>query len=246
MNIRLCVPYFLLLSACSSVDTGNNFYSWVDENGNIRTTEKKETKQSNRNNINEDDYISSTELDRKMRDTRLYSWQDESGQHVMEGDKVTGLIKEIVTAKSIDISVGHIAFREGRTFLFSNIKNTSISLEDYYYFNQQKGIDYILIELDEKVNTIVVKSFITKETVAMPDVIPLTSRYEQISKYENIWSRYSSETWRSYPHFSGELSVNLSTKYLLIKTSSNNRPIMVEGELVKLSHFGVISISVLH
>ena len=236
----------VFLSGCTSQYHHSQFYTWVDESGNLRSEKRQETmppeKQSKANAIAIDSskYISSDELELKLKNTRLYSWQDTNGkQMIIEESPPVGSNKQNLIAYNAQYE-DHMSFREGISYDFTDIKRREIKLADFYSFNKQKNKDYLLIKLDERISIIQVKSFIGSGKASTPLIVQLNAQYQQTFDMGNIWNDVYPETWHGYGYLNGEFSVKPSTSYLLIMPDPNSQPIKIKNELIKKTDLGLI------
>jgi hypothetical protein len=247
---------FLSLTACQGLPQGDSdFYTWVDETGQIRTIKKEsnkpkavnkspknETKAPNvqSNNINPDDFIDSESIDKKLADEKMFAWQDATGAQVVREEVVQANAPQdtnVLPTATQEASLK--AYRKGDQVLFEDIDGISIDLADYYQFNQKTELDYLLIELTSPVKIIQVKSFVGNRSVAMPQIIPLTDEFKQNYAFENPYQYREPESWHSYGYLHGELSIPNSSRYLLILPSPQSGVIEIEeGGIIKQSNLG--------
>ncbi|MFT5592679.1 MAG: hypothetical protein ACI8SR_001041 [Oceanicoccus sp.] len=247
------------LSACQGLPQGDpDFYTWVDETGQIRTVKKKATKSSvtsitknekavSVNDFDPNDFVASENIDKKLSDEKLFAWQDNTGAQIVVEELIETKVEadESTTAfKTEEINLK--AFREGSQILFKDIDGVSISLERYYQFNQSTKQDYLLIELYDSMERIQVKSFVSSESVAMPQIIPLTAEFKQVYAFENPYQFREPESWYSYGYLYGELNIPKGSSYLLLLPNPLSGVIEAEeGMIIKQSNLGDIVLTLL-
>ena len=253
------MPFLLLilaivLSGCSSTSSSQgDFYTWVDERGQIHTIKtKKEVKtviakpvavtekETNKPNeqpkmdkvtFNTSDFISSEEVDKKLSGQKLYSW-DQDGRQVIAEINTSSIKKEIqIDTESIlkagDFSISLLGFREGKVELLSDLLSKQLVLENVYITQEKSRKDYVLIELDiASIQSLKVKSFVDDKKVALPIFNLLDAEFNASPNINNAFNNYIEETWASFGFFEGNLDVPLDARYILIRP--NPMPAVVE------------------
>lgn len=254
--MKFIAPAFLcvLLSACQGLPQGDpDFYTWVDETGQIRTVKKESPKsnakpvngQKNSSDVNgfdPNDFVSSENIDKKLSDEKMFAWQDNTGAQIIVEEAIEAKIEAneaIAVFKTKEVSLR--AFREGTQIFFKDIDGVSISLERYYQYNQNTKQDYLLIELFDSIERIQIKSFVSNDSVAMPQIIPLTASFNQVYAFENPYQFREPESWYSYGYLYGELNLPKNSRYLLILPNPQSGVIEAEeGLIIKQSNLGSI------
>ena len=257
MRYLLMFAIFLSLAACQNMQQGeSDFYTWVDETGQIRTI-KKPTKDLV--SAADSDVISSStvseiqapfdfdpsrftpseEIDKKLNNDRLYAWQQADGTQIVREESRPEQTPEQTTEAAHSIqSKSFRIFREGKQVIFEDINGVSIDLSRYYQFNTQAETDYALIELIKPIERVAVKSFIKNDTVAMPRIIPLTRQFEQRFSFDNPFTDREVESWYGYGYVHGVLDIPEQTQYLLLLPNPQHGVIEAQDKLIKKSNLG--------
>lgn len=251
--MRIIICFFMLgfLLGCQSAPQGDSeFYTWVDETGQIRTIKKPEpSKTSNgqatgsnarkNNSFDSADFTPSEDVDKKLNNEKLFAWQDTSGAQVVVEEGVTPSIEidHSVSAQKVAARDFRV-FRLGTQIELDQINGVSINLERYYQFNPKAGTDFLLIEFLEPVVQLEVKSFIHNDTVAIPRIIPLTSNFTQKDAFESPFKYRESETWYRYGFLYGTLNMPQDTRYLLLLPSPESGAFEIDGRIIKQSNLG--------
>ncbi|NVK38933.1 MAG: hypothetical protein HWE18_13490 [Gammaproteobacteria bacterium] len=256
-----------ILTGCQGLPEGQNgnFYTWVDETGQIRTIQKpeiqKETSQqtvaespaiNNKelgSDFNPSDFISSDVIDKKLSNEKLYAWQDSDGRQVVAEIKSTSnpkasQNKELSPSSNIS-TLSFYSFREGQQLLLSEINGRMLDLKRYYQYSKTSDSDYLLIEMDQSIKAIEVKSFSKNDAIALPEILPLDESFDQTYQYDNAFNEFQEETWMQYAYAKAKLSIAPQTRYLLFKPSAQAGVIQLGGKNVKLSNLGEIVIQVI-
>lgn len=256
-----------LLAGCQGLPKGQNgnFYTWVDETGQIRTIQKpviqEEKSQqataespeiSNKefgSDFNPNDFISSDVIDKKLSNEKLYAWQESDGRQVIAEIKSTSNPRvsqyEGLGAISSISTLSFYSFREGQQLLISDVNGRMLDLKRYYQYSKTSNSDYLLIEIDQSIKTIEVKSFSRNDSIALPEILPLDENFNQAYQYDNAFDELQEETWMQYAYARAKLSVAPQTRYLLFKPSVQAGVIQLGGRNVKLSNLGEIVIQVI-
>lgn len=269
MKLVSCFTIVLILSGCLGTNTkyGDEFYTWVDERGNIQTLRKQpviKSKEKNaatsreavqqsqklkQNNFDPKDFQTEEQVKAKLRDTKLFAWTEDAGrQQVIEKDlesERAAIQKDHGTKTSFQSDAnkaGYKAFREGFYVSWLDIFSKEISLADYYRFNKQLNRDYLLIDLADMphMQELRVKSFIASDKVALPQMVFLDDRYSQVSPDSIPFENYFEETWHSYGYLEGAFNVPDAALYLLVYTGNGGQPVELDGKLIKGSDLGRI------
>ncbi|WP_283786496.1 hypothetical protein QNI23_008680 [Bermanella sp. WJH001] len=256
MKVILFAIVSFVLAGCQGLPQGSpDFYTWVDETGQIRTIkkekkEKKEVTQSPANiatdtkapplnQFNESDYVSSDELDKKINNQKMFAWQEQSGRQVVREEAVINQESDLSISSNRINEVVLSAYREGEQLLFSDIDGVSLDLNRYYRFNQQTQHDYLLIELDQDYGQIKIKSFVQNNSVAMPQIIPLSDKFKQEYSFENPYQFREPESWYGYGYLHGDLNLPNNTQYILLIPSLSSGVIEAEdGIIIKQVNLG--------
>ncbi|MFY0640826.1 MAG: hypothetical protein JXR16_07245 [Bermanella sp.] len=254
MKISFYSLILLMLIGCQGMPQGNpDFYTWVDETGQIRTIKKEKDKVSKtaatENNstetipnaqLDESEYTSSEEIDKRLKDQRMFAWQDQSGNQIVREEAVVKTNEPDLSLSSTRVNeVSLMTYREGEQVLFSDIDGVSIKLNRYYRFNEAAQQDYLLIELDKDYRQIKLKSFVRNNSVAMPQIIPLNHKFKQEYSFENPYQFREPESWYGYGYLHGELKLPKNTQYILVLPSLNSGVIEAEeGLIIKQVNLG--------
>ena len=254
MKLFLFTIILFLLVGCQGMPQGSpDFYTWVDETGQIRTVKKEKSvatetpviessdaDKANSAKFNENDFTSSEEIDKKLENQRMFAWQDQSGNQIIREESVVKNNEpdlSLVSTRVVQVSL--MAYREGAQVLFSDIDGVSIDLTRYYRFNEHTKQDYLLIELDNDYEQIKLKSFVQNHSVAMPQIIPLNNKFKQEYSFENPYQFREPESWYGYGYLHGELKLPKSTRYILLLPSLNSGVIEAEdGRIIKQVNLG--------
>ena len=254
MKISLYSLVLLTLIGCQGMPQGNpDFYTWVDETGQIRTVKKEKNKISQptspkaantetpvSDQFDESEFTSSDEIDKRLQDQRMFAWQDQSGNQIVREEAVVKTNEADLSLNSKRIhEISLMAYREGEQVIFSDIDGVSINLNRYYQFNEFTQQDYLLIELDEIYEKIKLKSFVQSNSVAMPQIIPLNHEFKQEYSFENPYQFREPESWHGYGYLHGELKLPKNTQYILVLPSLNSGVIEAEeGAIIKQVNLG--------
>ncbi len=190
----------IILSGCLNLKPENeygDFYTWVDERGQLHTLKKEPTKETKKetvtNGINTEiintsntkaldikslpinefqssDFVSSDVIDKKINGTNLYSWNQDGRQEIIESQTIVKVDQPIVQKKSRSIIplISFIKYREGKQVPLSTLISREINLEHLYTTNKILNTDYVLIELDIIISELEFKSFIKNNKNATP------------------------------------------------------------------------------
>ena len=257
--MRIYSLIFVILAGCQNTPQGeSDFYTWVDETGQIRTI-KKQPKQithtaepntsinensvskGKQNKFDTADFIPEEEIQKKLNDQKMFAWQDSAGTQIVREEsivKAPEADKSIVSNAIEEVSFN--VYREGKQVLFDDLDGSVFDLSRYYHFNKQSQSDYVLFELSEPVKKIQLKTFIHTKSVAMPQIIPLTARFKQVFSFENPYQYREKESWYGYGHLHGVLNIPRNTQYLLLIPSSESGVIEAEGDIIRQSNLGSI------
>ena len=269
IQLNLLLVITLFISACASHNPGEQgeFYTWVDERGQLHTvrretkdrttnhiieTNKKNnlvsTKSVKENELNPSDFTPSEKVDEKLKGKRLYSWNDQYGQNTQEVLPPIESLEETqfqkparpYTAKSFR------DYREGKEIFLSELIGRQLKLENLYTFNEATKSDYILFELDLDGELITdqfaFKSFVSKGRVALPNIVFLDAEYNSLSAQHLPFEDYSEETWSSYAYFSGNVLIPKKSKYLLITPNTEAGVAEIGATIIKMVDLGSIVI----
>ncbi len=256
-----------MVVACAPMknQSSEQFYTWVDANGQIRTTQKlvsdkkkaapkiAETKNPQPNKqapgtaaFDNSAYRSSEELDRQLSDTKMFSWQ-EDGRTITQEAPVMAENKDEV---SVSVITPQLTFEVSDystlmdQVLFSGdaLKGREMDLFRAYTYSQDLKVDSILIELDwdQVVSTLTFSSYIRHAKMALPRVVFLSERYTSITSPAVPFTHFVSESWSSYGYLQGALEVPRSARYMLILPNTEAGAIELEGDKIQLSDEGRI------
>lgn len=244
---------FFNLAACQNMQQGDtDFYTWVDETGQIRTIKKQPTAvnkdqitissdDANQadNSFDPNDFTPSQDIEKKLNNEKLYAWQEPSGAQIIREEAITQQDSDSTSIAPVStLSKSFKVFREGAQITFDDIDGISISLDRYYKYSDVAETDYALIEFLSPVERIDVKSFIRNDTVAMPRIIPLTKGFNQNFSFDNPFEFREVESWYGYGYVYGVLAVPPGTRYLLLLPNPQSGVFEAEGKLIKQSNLG--------
>lgn len=257
MRYLLLIAISLALAACQNMQQGeSDFYTWVDETGQIRTIKKptkdlvsaadaevisssSTTETQAPVDFDPSQFTPSEEIDKKINHERLYAWQEADGTQIVREESRPEQAPEQTTEAVHGIqSKSFRIFREGKQVLFEDVNGVSIDLSRYYQFNTKAETDYALIELISPIKRIAVKSFIKNDTVAMPQIIPLTRQFEQRFSFDNPFTNREVESWYGYGYVHGLLNIPEQTQYLLLLPNPQYGVIETQDKLIKKSNLG--------
>lgn len=259
MHYFLLSSVVLLMVGCQGMSGSGDFYTWVDETGQIRTikrnsnqeprkqSENKGTQQNRRaSDFDPDDFTPSDQIDKKLSNQKLYAWQEADGRQVVaetqnspsaEFEPLGGVLQKIKPVR-------HIEYREGQQYLLSDINGKALDLARYYRFNQTTQTDYLLVEFDVPVSKIELKSFAQHNAIALPQLLPLDESFKQDFLYESTFNQFQGETWLQYGHAQADLLIPVGVKYLLIHPSERVGMLKLGEKSFKISNLGQISIRI--
>ncbi len=277
-SVWWCVMVLSLCSCATSPKDGSgDFYTWIDDRGQLQTLKRDQNKSEARasntrptegknnvsavtpngvaQNFNPDDFTSSEQIDEKLKETRLFAWQDDSGQRIEEVDKADLMSTEDLGEK-VDAPQSFkmqtilpenccLKFAEFQRHKWSDIKDKEMSLEDLYIHIDEYEQDVIVIELDEPIeHSIRILSFIRSGKIALPDVAILGERYNVLNSISSPYSHYVEESWASYGYLQGRLEAAIfKGGYYLVLTPSPQLGILeFEQKRIKISNFGSIMV----
>lgn len=264
----------LFLSACAGVGDAKSgdFYTWVDERGQLHTIKREpkesESKEVNKPNFNqktkgeystrvepfkkglvdidESEFTPSTEIDNRIKGKKLYAWNDGVSQNIEEVSLASPEVME-ATSKPLNnsfIKKNFYLFREGKELFLSELLGRQTKLDRIYSFNQATQSDYALLELDLEpgLTQLGLKTFVTKERVAMPLIVFLDKNYQSVSAQFLPFQDYTDESWSSYAYFSGHVFIPPSAHYLLITPNKEAGVAEVGEKIIKMVDLGSILI----
>lgn len=220
----LCLLVISTLLGCSQRGGSHSeFYTWVDERGQMHTQKAPSAqskdlsgKSKGVQDIKPEEYVSSDEIDARLRDRRLFAWQDETGkQNVSEAEKVDSPPVERLggvaaqfnqTGRTLSMDCCESIASEER-YLWNDLAGREVSLLDYYRYVDALKSDALILDISRnEVSDIRIKSFIRSSKLAIPDVVLLNERFQLIALLEMPFTHYVSETWASYGYMQGRIS----------------------------------------
>lgn len=267
------------LVGCASNGGGHSeFYTWVDETGQMRTVkrsshedtpaeldsskavvevQKSRTKTENKgqSDLNPADFMPSDQVDAKLRDSRLFAWQDETGkQAVSEVEKSE--IKRNTEDLGVEVqSEGRAGRRFGaqccdnlsgsKIYLWNELAGRELKLEDYYSFEKSLEGDALILDFaDSEVDDIRLKTFIKREKLALPDVILLDERFQIVKVLVTPFSHYVEESWASYGYMQGRIEKQQldDVEYLVILPSQQIGVLELGDKQTKITDLGSIMV----
>ena len=266
--------FAVVLIGCSSAGGGHSeFYTWVDETGQMRTVkrsatetdsgdslakepnEKSENGNSDSPNLNPADFMPSDQMDAKLRDSRLFAWQDETGKQT-----VSEVEKSEIKRNSEDLGVA--VQSEGgsgrrfnaqccdelsgsKIFLWNELAGRELKLEDYYSYEKALEGDALILDFaDSEVDDIRLKTFIKSEKLALPDVILLDERFQVVKVMVTPFSHYVEESWSSYGYMQGRIEKQQldGVEYLVILPSQQIGVLELGSKQTKITDLGSIMV----
>lgn len=267
------------LFGCASKGGGHSeFYTWVDETGQMRTVkrsfhedtpaesdsseaeveeQKSRTKTENKgqSDINPAHFMPSDQVDAKLRDSRLFAWQDETGKQA-----VSEVEKSEIKRNSEDFGVAvQSEGRAGRRFdaqccdklsgskiyLWNELAGRELKLEDYYSFEKSLEGDALVLDFaGSEVDDIRLKTFIKREKLALPDVILLDERFQVVEVLVTPFSHYVEESWSSYGYMQGRIEKQQldGVEYLVILPSKQIGVLELGDKQTKITDLGSIMV----
>jgi hypothetical protein len=193
-------------------------------------------------------FTSATEVDKKIRGNKLYTW-NQNGQQIIHEIEVSDITEEnkfispklssgTSTSFSLDLSV----FREAKEILLSDIISREIQLGSHYILNEITDTDYILIELDDIVKKLSFKAFINNGKVSLPAITLLNKAYRGSEKNLDIFAELTQESWSAYGYISGSINIPSDVVYILLQPSPTLGMINTNSGDITLSNLGGIQI----
>jgi len=250
--------------------SSEQFYTWVDANGQIRTTqkplpnkEKTSVKQAEKTQNNDSpattdngleaesfdtsSFRSSEEIDKHLSDTKLFSWQ-ENGRVINQEALVEAKpAKEVspITLATPQLTIeldDYSALIDQLLFKWEDFDGVEVDLFRTYIFNDELNTDSILIELvrDSDLPAIIFKSYVKRSKMALPNVLFLSERFDSLSHPSVPFSHFVNESWSSYAHMQGVLAVPANARYMLIMPNPELGILELDGKQIKLSDRGNI------
>jgi PBP1b-binding outer membrane lipoprotein LpoB len=141
MRLFTLLVICMLLSGCQSTQQGDSdFYTWVDETGQVRTVQKQKVnteavlqepinKSQKRADFNPIDFTPSEDVEKKLNNDRLFAWQDASGAQVVreESHVVVDLPKKNISTNEVNRRKFK-EFRLGVQVVFNEIDGVAFDL----------------------------------------------------------------------------------------------------------------------
>ncbi len=256
-KLFLSVLVITLMTACAnqSAEKGD-FYTWVDESGQIRTVKrqvkspiKKQPDNSELVGINPEDYKASSDVERELKAEKMFSWQDQGRQNIYELDTSSPQNANQKTKPMNTMPLKDLLDYEGgpeQFILWSRVKNTEIKLDQFYHYNKTLKKDELLIELpmDLAEQVIFIQSYIHKNTIALPTITFLSDRQQYISQPITPYSEYVAETWMSYAAMNGLFRIPKGAAFLLMSASSDFGMLEFQNQKIKQVNLGSIMMRV--
>jgi|GEM_PF-1799995 len=258
--------------ACAPMksQSSEQFYTWVDASGQIRTTQKPlavkkkpKPKQSiqvqnpkppltadkslEEKTFDTSGYRSSTEIDKQLSDTKMFSWQ-ENGRVINQETQVTPVNSKepsqmaMARPELIVEPDDYSALIDQLLFSWEDFQGVELDLFRAYLFNDELKTDSILVELARgaEVQAIIFKSYVKSSKMALPNVLFLSERFESLSFPSVPFSHFIDESWSNYAHMQGVLAVPKSAHYMLILPSPESGALELGGKQIQLSDRGNI------
>ena len=273
MKAVLCFCLAIVLCACSvrsSNQEQSGFYTWIDEQGQLRSepivVAKQETESADgeleereqvatpaKDDFDTSEYMSADQVDAKLEQTRLYSWQEEGTQRVHEVAKQEEMPNRDLegyifayddTSNKVKLSTDCCEFisRQER-FLWSEISSRQLKLKDYYTYYDELKSDAVLIELgDHELPNIRIKSFLRNGKMALPDLVFLDERFAPTQSFPSPFSHFVEETWASYGFMQGAIphSEFQGSVYMLVLPSKQAGVLDLGSDQITIIDLGSI------
>ncbi len=252
-KLLLGIGLIVFISACSHNPANkSDFYTWVDESGQIRTVKRKteepaEVKKEKAGlaQIDPSEFKSSSDVDRDLKADKMFSWQDQGRQNTYEVD-TSSLQKTISQVEAMEAmpTKNPVGYEGGiaQPVLWSRVKNTEIKLSEFYHYNKTLNKDDLLIELPVGFagKIITIQSYVHDSAIALPIISFLSDRQQYISETIKPYSEYKAETWINYASISGAFKIPAGAAFLLISTNSDYGILEFQGDKVKQVNLGSI------
>ncbi len=262
-----CAAFTLIGCSPLQTESGEQFYTWVDASGQIRTAQRprknnsepaeagdsavapsESTNAQAKTKFDTSSYRSSEVIDKHLDQTKLFSWQQD-GRIINEERTIDNNNKNnekpnqaalIPTAPSL--ATDYSSLLEQTAFIWEQLKGRELNLFKTYTFNKELNADSILIELEQATTgqAIIFSSYVQHKKIALPKVIFLDDRLKAISAAVAPFSHFIEESWNSYAYMQGVIEVARNARYLLLLPSEDTGFIELDGTKIKMSDQGHI------
>ncbi len=265
MNKCFLLLPLIFLAACLPVkkdQSGDEFYTWVDASGQIRTTQKpkeekiKPTKSASetarkkpstksKGTFNSRGYRSAGDVDKELGNKKLFSWRENDLVINQEAN-----LKEITPPKPDHLVIikpplninqtNYDVLLDQAIYKWDSVKGRELNLSRAYTFNESLKKDSMLIEIPAELSRVIFKSYIKKSKIALPQVLFLGKYYEALSNPVTPFSHSIAESWGGYAHMQGVVSVPLGSQYMLVTTNPVSTIIELDEVDIKVGDLGFI------
>ncbi len=281
MNLRLGLLLSLLMSVGCQLKPSEHseFYTWVDESGQLRTERideagsaksisntaeagatdsaanqaSSQTSSQNAQAFDPSDFTSSDDVDARLRDARLFAWQDETGkQSVTQLEKPEQ--KPENDEQGVGLSMPQTAKRRFGSdccnklagferFLWSDLAGRELKLNTYYAFEKSLNSDALMLDLaDFEGGQIRLKTFIRKGKMALPDVLLLNERFQLVDVLATPFTHFVEESWASYGYMQGIIRADQLEKieHIVLIPSEQIGVLELGQQTAKITNLGSI------
>jgi hypothetical protein len=261
----------LALIGCSSIpaESGDQFYTWVDASGQIRTTKRpsennkntpsvpstpaliegKDTDngESEKRAFDTSSYRSSEDVDKQLDKVTTFSWQ-ENGRGVTEERRLYKDENIPPVDQTVAIPIAPLQSRDFSSllsqtiFMSSELADRELNLFKTYTFSKQLNIDTILMEVEQStsIQSMIFSSYVKHGKIALPKIIFLDERLNAVSSPIAPFTHFIEESWNSLAYMQGVIEIPRDTIYMLILPSSDAGLIELGERTVKMSDQGHI------
>jgi len=277
--LRIAVILSLLTSLGCQLKPSEHseFYTWVDESGQLRT-ERVEQANSNdktpsdgavsadQNDVQPQsevssssrafdpaDFTSSDEVDARLRDARLFAWQDESGKQnvtqmekieTSQGDESLGQgMKMPLTAKRRFGATCCEKLASFERYLWGDLAGREIKFAEYFSYADGLSSDALMLDLaDFERAGIRLKSFVKQGKMALPDVLLLNERFQLIDILATPFTHYVEESWASYGFMQGVVTEDQlrDAEYIVLIPSEQVGILELGEQAAKITNLGSV------
>ncbi len=262
--IKILISFAMLaLIGCTTTanKSGEQFYTWVDASGQIRSTQRPTEKKSSspvvideeagdskgRPAFDASSYSSSEIIDKQLDKTTTFSWQENgrviNEERTLQKKESTPLsvhtsVVPIASPKPIDYSL----LLEQTVFNWPQLKGRELDLFKTYIFNTQLNVDSILIDMKRSdiATAVMFSSYVKQKKIALPNVVFLDDRLNAISSPVTPFTHYVAESWSSLAYMQGVIELPKNASYMLLLPSIETGLIELGAGTVKRSDQGYI------
>jgi hypothetical protein len=259
----------LALIGCSSIpaESGDQFYTWVDASGQIRTTKRPSEKNKNTPSVpstpaltegkdsdnsepekqafDASSYRSSEDVDKQLDKVTTFSWQ-ENGRGVTQERRLYKDENTPPVDQTVAIPVASLQSRDYSSllnqtiFMSSELAGRELDLFKTYTFSKQLNIDTILVEVEQStsIQSMMFSSYVKHGKIALPKIIFLDERLNPVSSAIAPFTHFIAESWSSLAYMQGVIKIPRDTVYMLMQPSSDAGLIELGDSSVKMSDQG--------